>query len=264
VRKPAETVRNDFVHRAAAERYREHRPYFHPRFVEEIRQRLRLKQPLPEALDVGCGTGQSAVALRAIARQVTATDISQAMLSAAPPAEGICYLCAPAEDLPLASARFPLITVSMAFHWFDRRKFLGEAARLLSANGWLVLYGYNYTKVMVGVPAFTEWFEQKFLVRYPLGPRHGPPVSEEDLAPHMLSLIDRTAFTETRDYTVEGYARTLLTHSNVIHQIEGGAETLKSATAWIEAGLRPFFAGAPARALEFSGWAAWIQKRQAS
>jgi len=255
-----EPVRNHFVHRTAAERYQRHRPYFHPRIIELVRARLALAQPLPRALDVGCGTGQSAVALRAIAAEVTATDISEAMLASAPAADGIRYVCAPAEQLPFAAASFPLVTVSMAFHWFDRPRFLAEAARVLEPGGWLILYGYHFTKLMAGVPAFTAWIEGAYQARFPLTPRHGEPVSEADLAPHGLVLTDRSDFTDYRPYSAEAYADSMLTHSNVIARIESGAESLESARAWLRAGLAPFFDGVASRDFGFAGWISWVRK----
>jgi ubiquinone/menaquinone biosynthesis C-methylase UbiE len=255
------SVDNHFLYRSAAERYQRNRPYFHPRVIEMIRDRLRLTQPLPRALDVGCGTGQSSVALRAIADRVVATDASPAMLSVAPAIDGIDYRVAAAEALPFGAGEFPLVTVSMAFHWFDRARFLAEASRVLAPGGWLVIYGYHYTKIMFGVPEFTAWMDQVFLRRYPASPRHGSPVAEEELLPHGLTLRDRSDYTDRRSYSAESYAQNLLTHSNVIRHIEGGTESAASAEAWILGELRTFYDSVSEREYEFSGWVSWVQKR---
>ena len=61
------TYPNQFLHQTSAERYHRARPYFHPVVVEKIREHLQIEGPVASALDVGCGTGQSSVALRAIA-----------------------------------------------------------------------------------------------------------------------------------------------------------------------------------------------------
>lgn len=252
-------VANHFVHASAAARYERHRPFFHPHVMALIRERLQLTAPLPCALDVGCGPGPSAVALREIAAQVTATDISPAMLASAPAVEGVTYVCAPAESLPFPAASFPLLTVSMAFHWFDRSRFLAEAARVLAPGGWLVLYGYHHTHQLAGVPEFTRWFESVFQARYPQTPRHGSPVSVEDLSPHGLTLLDRSIFEETRRYTAAAFATYLMTHSNVIRRVEGGDETATAAEAWIRAGLAHFLPGDAAGDFAFSGWVSWIR-----
>ena len=74
---------NYFAYETVAQRYARHRPYFHPRLIERIRRRLNLDEPVESALDVGCGTGQSTVALMALAREVIGADISAPMLAAA-------------------------------------------------------------------------------------------------------------------------------------------------------------------------------------
>lgn len=252
-------VRNQFVYAAAARRYDAHRPHFHPGVMVRVRERLGLTAPLPTALDVGCGTGQSAVALRAIAARVTATDVSSAMLAAAPRVDGITYVQAPAEALPFAAAAFSLITVSMAFHWFDRPRFLAEAARLLAPAGWLVLYGYHDRKDLPDNPAFRPWFDDVFLRRYPHGPRHGDPVSTDELAPHGLILRGTVEYADTRPFTPERFALYLMTHSNVIARVDAGHESAEEAERWLTNELRRI-CGEPARDYGFDGWVTWVQK----
>jgi ubiquinone/menaquinone biosynthesis C-methylase UbiE len=119
-----------FESRDAAERYVGGRPYFHPLVIKKIRDFLRLREPIPLALDVACGTGQSTVALKEISSRVVGTEVSREMLTLAREA-GVRYVEAPAEDLPFADGSFQLITVALAFHWFDRPRFLAEARRVL-------------------------------------------------------------------------------------------------------------------------------------
>jgi ubiquinone/menaquinone biosynthesis C-methylase UbiE len=60
------------------------------------------------------------------------------MLNEAPSGPRIQYLRTPAEQLPLPDASFDLVTVALAFHWFDQSRFLAEARRVLRPSGWLV------------------------------------------------------------------------------------------------------------------------------
>ncbi len=89
-----------FESRNTAERYAGSRPYFHPLVIKKIKDFLQLRGPLPRAVDVACGTGQSTVALQEIASQVVGTDTSREMLARAPREAGVRYVEAPAEDLP--------------------------------------------------------------------------------------------------------------------------------------------------------------------
>ncbi len=146
-----------FAHRTAAERYARSRPYFHPLVIDMIRERLALAAPVGRALDVACGTGQSAVALRAIAAAVVGTDVSRPMLAAAPRAAGLRYVVAAAEALPLAEGVFDLLTVALAFHWFERERFLAEARRVLRPEGWLVIYNNGFSGTMRENADFARW-----------------------------------------------------------------------------------------------------------
>lgn len=254
-----DAVQNHFVYPDAAKRYDAHRPFFHPGAIARTRERLGLTAPLPHALDVGCGTGQSAVALRAIATAVTATDVSSAMLAVAPRADGITYVQAPAEALPFAASSFPLITVSMAFHWFDRPRFLAEAARLLQPGGWLVLYGYHDRKDLPGQPSYRTWFDDVFLRRYPHGPRHGEPVSATDLTPHGLTLQGTVEYADTRPFAPAEFAVYLMTHSNVIARVDAGHESAEDAERWLTAEVRRVCGDQPCD-YGFDGWVTWVQK----
>ena len=126
---------NYFAHKSAAERYSHYRPYFHPLVIEKIKSYLGLDTPVERALDVGCGTGQSTIALKEIAISVIGIDVSDAMLELATQQPGIEYRKTNAEDLSMFDDEsFDLVTTSMAYHWFDFKRFLPEAFRLLNSG----------------------------------------------------------------------------------------------------------------------------------
>lgn len=109
--------------------------------IEKVKNFIGLDEPVPKALDVACGTGQSTLALKEIARDIVGVDSSEKMLALAPKDDRIRYLRASAEDLPFSEAQFDPITVSEAIHWFERHSFLAEASRVLRPSGWLIVYG---------------------------------------------------------------------------------------------------------------------------
>ena len=84
---------NYFAHATAARRYAAARPYFHPLVIDRVRTLCGIATRLPVALDVACGTGQSAVAALAIADRVVACDVAPDMLREAPPDPRIAYAC---------------------------------------------------------------------------------------------------------------------------------------------------------------------------
>lgn len=71
---------NYFAHTSAAMRYASSRPYFHPVVIELIKAHLKLENPVSNALDGACGTGQSSLALKAICQNVIGVDVSSEML----------------------------------------------------------------------------------------------------------------------------------------------------------------------------------------
>src|SRR6266566_3385197 len=74
---------NFFASESAAQRYAKGRPYFHLIVIGRIKKRLALTFPVRRALDVGCGTGLSTMALKEIAERVVGIDSSAEMIGLA-------------------------------------------------------------------------------------------------------------------------------------------------------------------------------------
>jgi ubiquinone/menaquinone biosynthesis C-methylase UbiE len=240
-----QTVSNFFAHASAAERYARARPYFHPLVIERIRAHLNLEQPVPRALDVACGTGQSARALQAIATHVTGTDLSNEMLEYAKQNPDIEFLESPAERLPFPAETFDLLTVCMAFHWFDQPKFLLEAYRVLKPNGWLIVYNNEARAQIIGNPAFRNWADQ-FYANYPAPSRTATPTDPEFFSSHGFQLDPLEDLENHVSFTPGELAAYMTTQSNFIAKVEQGSESLEEVHTKIVDGATPFFAGSRA------------------
>lgn len=241
-----------FSHRDAAERYARGRPYFHPLVVRKITGFLGLEKPVPTALDVACGTGQSSVALKEIASRVVGADLSAEMLARAPRVEGVEYVEAAAEDLPFADESFDLATVSSAFHWFDRARFLTEARRVLRPAGWLVIYDNAFRGEMKENPAFGRWFRDRYLARYPSPPRDRRPFGDDDARRHGFRFVGREDYENDVRFSVEELADYLETQSNVIAAVEEGSEGIEEIHGWVVGSLSPLFR-VPVATFRFGG-----------
>lgn len=253
---------NYFAYGTAAGRYARSRPYFHPLVVGKAGEFLRLNAPVALALDAGCGAGQSTLALKEIAAQVVGTDISQEMLLSAPRGEGIRYVRAVAEELPFCDASFDLLTVALAFHWFDRTRFLSEAARLLRASAWLVVYNNWFTGKMRENAEFEVWNRDVYLKRYPSPPRSRAPLDEETARRHGLRFAGQESFTNEVSFSVEELSDYLTSQSNIIAATEGGRERVEGVRSWLVESLAPMFAGARAT-FAFGGIIWYLQKPSA-
>jgi len=242
-------IRNPFVYSSAAQRYSRSRPEFHPIVMERIRAQLNLLERVSLAVDVGCGTGQSARALTLLARKVIATDISPQMLAEAEPDPQVQYLHAPAEDLPLERASADLMTASVAFHWFDQAQFLTQAARVLNPGGHLVIYGNYFTRHMLENPLFFEhgWpTHQRYPNVLPHAPQQGESTAAEVSNQFGLEHLASEQYSNEVRFTLEELVAYLLTQSNFIAPLERGETTVEELTRQLEDELRAYF---------LSGWA---------
>lgn len=238
---------NYFAYPTAAERYNQGRPVFHPLAVEKIRAICCPHGRVGRALDVGCGTGRSTVALSEIAAEVVGLDSSREMLALVKTRERIHYTEARAERMPFADAAFGLVNVACAFHWFTRREFLLEARRVLRPGGWLVIYNHGIVGKMNGNDAYERWNKVQYLGRYPIPPRNDQPFTASDaVACGFVSSRDEK-FTHELEFTPTQLVSYLLTQSNIIAAVEAGSEDLPAVARWLMDCVRPMFTGATAK-----------------
>jgi SAM-dependent methyltransferase len=106
---------NYFAYPTAAERYANGRPFFHPLAVKKIGTICCESGRINRALDVGCGTGQSTLALLELAEEIVGLDNSAEMLSHALRHAQVRYVEARAEQMPFDDKSYGLITVGGHF-----------------------------------------------------------------------------------------------------------------------------------------------------
>ncbi len=207
---------------------------------ERIVHRVGAGRPFEHALDVACGTGQSTQILVDLAHLVVGSDLSASMLAAAPTLPRICYVQSSAENLPFTDVSFGLITVALAFHWFERDRFLAEARRLLRPGGWLIIYDNSFRAELRGNPAFQGWFLGRYLARYPSPPRDRTPLTDEEVGSFGLELVARETYENEIEFSRDQLVAYLMTQSNVIAAIEEGTESEESVRNWLSGEIRQF------------------------
>ena len=232
---------NFFEHKSVAERYAKHRPYFHPLVIAKIRTHLNLGQPVDLAVDVGCGAGQSTLALKEIAGTVVGMDLSIDMLRAASKKPGIQSIQAAAERLALKSNVADLLTTSLAYHWFDQEQFFTEVRRVLKENAWLVIYNNWIDGQLEDAPAFEKWFTEVYETRYPSPKRNSAPVTPEFANQHGFRFVHWEEYENKVTFSVEQLAAYLITQSNVIAATEQGRENVDEVYHWLVRQTQPFF-----------------------
>lgn len=244
---------NYFDPKSAAERYAKGRPYFHPHVVSRIQAYLSLAEPVARALDVGCGTGLSSISLKAIARHIVGIDSSAEMVALAPPDPQIEYVVASAENIPAHDNDFDMLTLSSVFHWINRTAFLAEARRILRPHGWLIVYDNYFSARMEENRAFQTWGRERYFKRYPSPPRTSVGFQAEDSAKDGFQFIGQEDYQNFVRFSVETLVNYLVTQSNIIAAVEGGAESIQDVRQWLTESVTPFFEGRAEATFMFRG-----------
>lgn len=247
-----------FRHDNSAKRYGQYRPYFHPLVVEKMKAQLTLDWPLVRVLDIACGTGQSTQALLSLADSVIGFDISDAMLLENMAHPKIHLLKSPAEQLPFSNKSFVLATVGLAYHWFNRDKFLPEIARVLQDGGYFVIYNNGFSGIMLDNPRFEEFSKGIYPEKYPTPPRDYRPTTEEHLFTNGLVSLHRETYKNEVTFSIDALANYLMTQSNIIAALQAG-ESPEMIYQWLIATLEPYFRQKEEQ-FQFGGWIEYLKR----
>ncbi len=125
-----------------ARHYAAYRPPLHKLILDEA---LDGRQ-FGTGLDVGCGTGYSAIALAERCERVIAVDHSQAMLDRATEHPRITYLLGSGDELPVHDASIDLVTFAGVLSYLNAGDVAVELRRVCR-NGALVL-AYDFDVIL--------------------------------------------------------------------------------------------------------------------
>lgn len=169
------------------------------------------------ALDVGCGTGQSSVALANWSDKVVAIDSSQSMLDHAQPHSKVLYQLADAENMPFPENSFDLIFVASSFHWFEKRKFLNQVKKVLRRSGKFLIYD-SYVH-----EGLSTDFHREFSERFPR-PFQDVKLVQAELDFFDLKFVKLHSFLFPSDYQMSDIVKYFYNLSNVSAAIENGED----------------------------------------
>ncbi|HKY60271.1 MAG TPA: class I SAM-dependent methyltransferase [Gemmatimonadota bacterium] len=220
--------------------------------IEKLRPHLEPWR-FAAALDIGCGTGASARPLTSVARRVVGLDPSLAMLAHAGRSRAVDYVAGRAEALPFETGSFDLLTVSSAFHWLDRDRFLAEALRVVSPAGRLVVYDNFFANETEdgGAEGIGSWLREIHWKRYPYPPRASVEFAPGENVDPGFRCETRDEYQNLVEFTRDGLVDYLVTQTNVIAAVEEGDESMDEVRGWLLRDLAPFFEGHESRRLMF-------------
>ena len=249
-----------FEHDRVAAGYASARPFLHPEVFARVGDLIRPAAPFPRALDVGCGTGMSSVALLRLAREVTGVDTSVPMLLQARRAEHLRYAVSSAEELPFRSDSFELVAACGSIDWVDRERFLPRASELLTTGGWLVSLDFGDARRSAAMPALEAWHQEVLQAKYPTPFSADPMVTADEASACGLGEPRDHSFETEWSFTVSQYVAFLMTESNVIAAVEYGATSAEGIRRWLEAELSGMFDG-QCRPVTFEGYIQLLEGR---
>lgn len=140
--------------------YLEYRPTY-PRSYFDLLHHLGIGLPKQELLDLGCGPGTLAVPLALRGARVTAIDLSEEQIAAGREAANradvrLDFRVSSAEQTGLPDHRFDVVTASMCWGYFDKKKIVPEVLRLLRPRGLLLVSTLLWTEDGAPIAAKTN------------------------------------------------------------------------------------------------------------
>jgi len=137
---PASTSMAEQYDRTAAAHYSSYRPPLHQVI---LRKALFNKEPFDDGVDVGCGTGYSAVALADHCLRVYGVEPSQSMLDRAIPHARITYLKGTGAHIPLPDHSVDVVTFAGSLFYAKSADLVGELKRICRSQAVTVAYDFE-------------------------------------------------------------------------------------------------------------------------
>lgn len=262
----------DFDFKRIAQGYK-NRPFLHKQVITQFQNDIG-KQQFALGLDIGCGAGLSTKALRSICTNVIGTDISSEMINVAREVceqdENINFLVSSAEDLKMSNlsisnlviknAKIDIATAAGAIQWIDKDTFLSNMHQLLNEDGYLLIYDFAISDMMLENPAYTDWWHNQYLMNFPKPYRNESIWKNEDVTPHGFCMIHQLDLKMEHPFNLESFIEFMMIQSNVNAKIESGERKENDVYQWFQKTLSPIFHDQTQRFI-FKEYSWYLQKK---
>ena len=138
-----------------AKHYDAYRPPLHALILEKY---LSGEKQFTNALDVGCGTGKSSLALVPYCKKIRGIDPSKDMLARTEKHKKITYHHFDGIQLVFPDKTFDLVTFAGSLDYAKSRRLLEDLLRMMQTNSMLLIYDFEvlldeiYTKLKMNKP----------------------------------------------------------------------------------------------------------------
>lgn len=228
----------------AAKAYAFTRPPVHRHLIARLPRYLSRPGPVAAALDIGCGAGMSTAALALLAKRTVGLEPQRPMLmhsGRVAPAAAFCV--GRAEALPFASGAFGLVTAAGVLNYTDVDLSMGEAARVLAAQGLFAPYDFSAGCRIRNDPRLSAWHAE-FQARFPSPPGYALDLRALDYGAQGLVLRGYEEIEVDIAMSQAQYVDYLLGEAGVEMAVRGG-QSAELVREYCEAGLAAVFASGP-------------------
>lgn len=207
-----------------AEDYAKHRAGFPPSFFESFKAHF-LVTPESTVVDLGTGTGTLAKGFALNSQRVVGLDMDPEMIKAARlQGDGVEFIQAPAEEIPLEDNSVDLVSAGQCWHWFDHHRVLAEVRRVLKPEGnllvaymdWIGKAGNPVDQMYQLKPKYVPE-EKDHQKKWPLG---FYPKAPEDLSMKGFNLEAAQAWEEEIPYSKEAWIGRLKAYNGLGGRLE--------------------------------------------
>ena len=123
-----------------ARHYSAFRPPLHALILQRV---LAVDEHFNRGLDIGCGTGYSAVALSSYCRHVDAIDPSADMLHETIPHQKISYLLGSADNMPFPDSSVDVVTFAGSLFYAKSSRLIEELKRVCRQGAVIIPYDFE-------------------------------------------------------------------------------------------------------------------------
>ena len=213
---------------------------------------MRTSPRFARGLDIGCGTGLSARALRRASELVLGIDPSLFMLRHAGFSSGVSYAVGAAEAIPALDAAFDIASIGCAFHWCDRVQLFAEVSRVLRTAGWFLIYDSDLRGWRDGSREPVERLTAEYWSQLPPCPRNPHFDPGQHVSPP-FALHTATLVTQTVPLSPAELSAFIRTQASTVMAVVSGHTPPARARERLDKCLSPLFAGASTREFLFGG-----------
>ena len=249
-----------FDYKRIAIGYKE-RPFLHKNVIELLQREIPI-QGMERGLDIGCGAGLSSKALKLICNHVTGTDISEHMIEAAREVcnqDGFNFFVCKAEEIPEPEKKYDIVTAAGVIQWIEQEKFLKNLYKIISNSGVLIIYDFWITDRMIGTDEYTDWWNHKYLKKFPRPTRNDKEWTQDEVEKYGFSFTKKMNFEIKVPFNKESFIKFMMIQSNVNAKNEACEISEKEAEIFFRESLETIF-DRESKTIMFQGYRWYIHK----